>query len=329
MTKDPKKNEKQQYYGTDEKESLTYLEFGGIDFTGGTKSIWDFRIDQEAYDFLMLSRYAKEIIAFNKSLQSIQNGNYLDFIDLYKNDVHTQDFLNSILTFKALELLNKNGKHPKFFELGFTLFGCIDAHEVCAHLLDNNLEVKNIKYRGNEISEFLSLIAQKLHSDYDTDFSLDTDQFEESYDVFFAKGVTLLYAINKPEQLFNYLDRSNLSIFDYSFSLGEKHTSVLGTGKKVTYHSIKQIISQAESYSQELFIRKSDHILDNDNRLRAHFLWGEEKVVKKYLDELNIQLSDLKNKLDKQSYSAITNNYLENPSEDYVNFSNFAQELLK
>ena len=66
MTRNPKKKEKQQYYGSQEKESLTYLEFGGIDLVEGTKSIWDFRIDQEAYDFLMLSRYAKEIIAFNK-----------------------------------------------------------------------------------------------------------------------------------------------------------------------------------------------------------------------------------------------------------------------
>ena len=107
MTSNPKKKEKQQYYGSQEKESLTYLEFGGIDLVEGSKSIWDFRIDQEAYDFLMLSRYAKEIIAFNKSLQSIQNGNYQNFIELYKNDVHTQDFLNSILTFKALEFLNQ------------------------------------------------------------------------------------------------------------------------------------------------------------------------------------------------------------------------------
>ena len=329
MTRNPKKKEKQQYYGSQEKESLTYLEFGGIDLVEGTKSIWDFRIDQEAYDFLMLSRYAKEIIAFNKSLQSIQNGNYQNFIELYKNDVHTQDFLNSILTFKALEFLNQNKKDPKFFELGFTLFGCIDAHEVCAKLFENSLGVKSIKYRGNEISEFLSLIAQKLHDGYDTGFSLDDDQLEENYDVFFAKGVTLLYAIKKPEQLFNYLDRSNLSIFDYSFSLGEKHTKVLGTGKRVTYHSLKEFINQADEFSQELYIRKSDHTLDNENKIRAHFLWGEEKVVKSYLEELDTQLLDLRNKLDKQSYAAITNNYLENPSDDYVSFSRFAQDLLK
>lgn len=329
MTKNPKKNEKQKYYGSQDKESLTYLEFGGIDLLEGKKSIWDFRIDQEAYDFLMLSRYAKEIIAFNKSIQPIQDDNYQGFVELYKNDVHTQDFLNSILTFKALEFLNKNGKDPKFFELGFTLFGCIDAHEVCAQLFDNSLEVKSIKYRGNEISEFLSLVAQRLHSEYNTDFSLDDGEFEENYDVFFAKGVTLLYAINKPKQLFNYLDRSNLSIFDYSFSLGEEHTMVLGTGKKVTYHSLQEFINQADGFSQELYIRKSDHILDNENKLRAHFLWGEENVLKEYLDELDTQLLDLKNKLDKQSYLAITNNYLENPSEDYVSFSSFAQQLLK
>ena len=121
----------------------------------------------------------------------------------------------------------------------------------------------------------------------------------------------------------------SISIFDYSFSLDDEQIKILGTGKKVIYHSLRDFITKIEGNHQQLLIRQSDLIVDNENKIRAHFLWGEEKILKEYLNELDTEFCNLRKKLSKDHYSVLTNNYQENPKEDYVNLIDYSHNLLK
>lgn len=63
--------QKKNYYGTDgEMDAVSYLEFGSINIKEGTKKIWGYWHDQEAYDLYMFSRYARDLIAFRDFAQS-------------------------------------------------------------------------------------------------------------------------------------------------------------------------------------------------------------------------------------------------------------------
>ena len=53
-----------QYYGCENPEAISYLEFGSINVVKGEKKIWNYWQDQNAYDLYMFARYAKDLFAF-------------------------------------------------------------------------------------------------------------------------------------------------------------------------------------------------------------------------------------------------------------------------
>ena len=319
---------KNKYYGTDSIEGLTYLEFGGIDLKNSKKEIWDFKTDQTAYDLFMLARYSKEIIGYQDCKKSLIDGNYEKFIEIYFSEVHTKDFLNSIITWEALAFLKKNNLPQRFFELGFTLFGCIEAHEVCSILMPKKNDISQITYSGEEISYLLSELALKLHSNYQVEYSLSQNDLKND-GIFFSKGVTLLYALKEIEDLYHYISKPEISIFDYNFSLIEKQTRILGTGKKINYLSLNEFKNNTSNNNSTLLIRKSDLIYDQVNkRLRCNCLYGNKDFLLKFLKDLDFLIDNLKRNYPENFLSRITSNYQESFSSDYVEISIIEKEFL-
>ena len=58
--------DKNDYYGCDDPEAVSYLEFGSINLVKGEKKIWNYWQDQDAYDLYMFARYARELFFFRK-----------------------------------------------------------------------------------------------------------------------------------------------------------------------------------------------------------------------------------------------------------------------
>jgi len=311
---------KENYYGTSEVEGLTYLEFGGVDLVNSKKEIWDFKTDQDAYDLFMIARYAKEIIGYQDGKKALEQGDLELFLNLYNDEIHTKDFLNSILTWLALGFLKDKGKALKFYELGFTLFGCIEAHEACKVLFPSDVDVKDIDYTGNEISYLISELAIRLHSEYKVSYTLSKIDKESHSGLFFSKGVTLLYALKEAQDLMDYLEPSQLAIFDYNFSLEGSQSEILGTGKKIVYLSLEDFREIYKNSKESLFIRKSDLIIDDKlHRMRCHCLWGEEAMIKEYLEEATKKLSTLRTNYPDKFISTLLSDYNDNIESDYIN----------
>ena len=58
-----------KYYGCENPESISYLEFGAVDIVKGQKTIWNYWQDQMAYDLYMFARYSKDLFSFRHFLK--------------------------------------------------------------------------------------------------------------------------------------------------------------------------------------------------------------------------------------------------------------------
>lgn len=321
MNKIKKNNSKKNYYGTSKNQSQSYLEFGSKNLKSSKKNIWDYKTDQGAYDLFMVARYSRELIAYKDCLDLFKRKKLKNIKKIYEEDVHTKDFLNSLLTWSALTLFKKQNLKTSFFEIGFTLFGCIESHELCRAIVKKGPNINSVNYSGTEISKFISEMALSLHSKYIVSYQLTNKKINYKGGVFFAKGVTLLYAIKKANELFRFIDNSNIAIFDYSFSLnGKDQHETLGTGKEVVYLDIKKIFPLIKKSKKILLIRKSDLIINKKkNRIRCYFLWGRENLLKEYLIEANKNLLTARKNAGSTLFDIMTNKYQIKPSDDYIN----------
>ncbi|MFB2856666.1 hypothetical protein [Aeromonas allosaccharophila] len=231
--------------------AFSYLEFGSIDPSFGKKTVYDFRTNAKAYDWLMHARYSNDLFTYHKMIQGLCSNDFNDITDIYANEIHhADDFVFNLNKIMALELVGSS-----FFELGQTLFGCIDGMEFIRQLQlmlklpPIQVDLSCINWFGYDVSQFFNFMAKLMHEQYNV-FTTDIrSQIPVYYDVFFAKGVTLLYAIRSGSEFFDYVRRSKITIFDYSFSLDDGIDNYIGTGKSVRYLSKSEFV---EVYQQIL-----------------------------------------------------------------------------
>ena len=111
------------FYG-EKLQSLSYLEFGSIDFQSGTKNVYDVKMTDKAHDWLMNARYSNDIVVYKDMHNSIENSTAV--IDTFNNEMHHADDVSlNISKWIALGTLQKH--QLSFFELGQTLLGCIEG----------------------------------------------------------------------------------------------------------------------------------------------------------------------------------------------------------
>jgi hypothetical protein len=285
---------KRTFYGTGSQSALSYLEFGSIDLAAGKKQVWDFRLDQKAYDWLMLARYANDLAAFLELTEKLGKVAGRDLINLYRAEVHHPDDASlNLAKLTALAVAQPpKGKrnHASFLELGQTLFGCIEGMQFCNALLHNlriafpRVDLARTNWRGVDISPLFNRLALQMHAGLRVSTRERISEFKGTSDVFFAKGVTLLYAVRSPRQLVELLDRGRLAIFDYSFSLDGAQQLTLGTGKQISYFPLADFCRELSKSRKRLFVRKGRSKADaTTQRVFVDCVYGEERMCQRFL----------------------------------------------
>lgn len=283
-----------KFYGTEKVSSLSYLEFGGIDFNSSKKLVWDFKIHQKAYDWYMHARYSNDIFYYMTMLDHLGELSLSAVIEKFTHEVHhADDFSMSLSKLIALGLTVKKiqSAQQSFFELGQTLFGCIEAMEFCQALMRQTgvdfteINLRNVEWCGVDISDFFNKLALIMHNNY-TMYTFDTiNSIVGIKDVFFAKGVTLLYAIRDIEQLFSLLDTGRICLFDYSFSLEEEQEIVIGSGKVLKYLKFNDFVNRLKGSPRALYLKKGCSFVDKGNvRITIDCLYADEHICRKFVD---------------------------------------------
>ncbi len=243
---------------------FSFLEFGAIDAQGSRKEIWGFKTHQRAYDWFMLGRYANDMVAYKKMLRLLEAKKPDEAFALSSCEVHHPDdgSLN-ISKVLGLEVMQQalGARAPSFIELGSTIFGHIEGMEFAAALcrssgIDLHVDLRKVRWFGVDISELLNEIGVQLHAGtHDVQAFLEREEAPAETDVFFAKGVTLLYAFTDAADFAAFIGRSRIALFDYSFSLGAPQQTTIGTGKAVTYLPYDACVREFGRSGKRLFVR--------------------------------------------------------------------------
>jgi len=279
--------ETEKFYNEKESKRLTYLEFGSINTSEGGKTVWDFRLHQEAYDFFMMARYMKDLMAYRWLRKKSKDLSWAEQLDYYEKNIYTQDFFNSFGKLAALHIASST---PTYLELGSTLMGCIEALEYLQAIGArcgkdfSDLDLGRTSFYGIDISHLLNEVAVAIHPGHQTLTFLEQNEIAGEVDLLFAKGVSLLYATRTTDELLRLFEKSRVSYFDLSFALGKPQERYLGTGKKVTYTSIDAFLIRTKKLGKKLFIQEGNAMLDKKT-LRANFYFGDPDVVSRILKE--------------------------------------------
>ncbi len=243
----------------------SYLEFGSE--AKDSKKIYDKRHGQEAYEFFMAARYLKDIIGYRTN-------------DLTKIH-HKEDLSDNQKKYAALKTCFREGNELKYYEIGSSLMGVIDSLNYL-NRIHKELKVKDILFIGIDNSDMMNKSAKYLHEHYKLALFSDIALLE--CDLFFAKGVSLLYAIDNEDLFCSVLNRAKIAIFDYTFSNDKKIIERIGTGKEVCFLSLKEC---KKKLNKELILNPSTRISERKNdRETFECIYGEKEAIKEYLKNL-------------------------------------------
>ena len=251
------------------KRAKTYLEFGYQE--GGKKVPYDIKLGKEAYDFFMVSRYLKDIISYRTGK--------------VENVHHEEDVEDNIKKYIALFVCNDDKHRLVFYEIGSSLMGVIDSLEY----LDKKhkkLDVKNILFAGADNSDMMNAIAKYLHEGYELDVFKNISIVP--CDLFFAKGISLLYVFKDEQLLCNVLKNARIAVFDYTFSRGnEPIKDIAVSGKPITYLSLEKCRKFLNVKGKKLVLLPSKRKFKiPKDRALYECVYGDSDLVDKYLKKL-------------------------------------------
>ena len=285
--------DKETFYGTGESKTISYLEFGSIDLSSNRKDVWDFRLHEKAYDWLMCARYANDMVTYIDMKEKIDKLSVPELARLYRAGVHHRGDisvnigkLNAIAVSKNTAEKNKN---LSFYELGQTLFGCIEGMEFCLEFLKQtgvgfpSLDLKKVDWYGVDISHLFNRLAVILHQQYTIKTTDNMSRLPSLLNVFFAKGVTMLYAVRNIDQLLDILNKADLGVFDYSFSMKGEQETTIGTGKHVKYLDFNSFYRKCSRSDKKIYVRQNKSRYDTaTNRVFLDCVCGEEKLCRDF-----------------------------------------------
>jgi hypothetical protein len=245
----------------------------------------------------MLARYSNDIAGFDRMIASLENSRYDKIIETFKSEVHHQNEITlGIAKLAGILTMKAEAERVSFFELGQTIFGCIDTMEFSIQLirklglknirgLDFPVLSKDVSWYGYDPSDLFNLFSKKLHSGYSICAESDYQKIPERYDVFYSKGITLLYAIREIRELYKMIERGTCAIFDYSFSMSGTEEATVGSGKVIAYLDLKDFVYQLKQSSRELWINpEKSHIDREKNRIWLDCLFAPPEISKRYIE---------------------------------------------
>lgn len=255
-------------------EVKTFLDFGKIQ--AGRRTCYDYYEGQDAYDLFMGARYFKDIMAYRDE----------EIEKIYQ----VEDVRDQTRKYAALVACKElsDGKMA-FFEPGSAAMGVIDALEYLNKKYQQ-LNIKEIKFKGIDNSKWMNAAALYTHEKYDlTLWESAKESGAVSSDLFFAKGVSLMYIYQDEETMCSAVKNSRIAIFDYTFSLGNKIQDFVGTGLPVTYLSLEKCKSLLETEGKILItkpylIKNYGH--NSKEKITYDCIYGDKEVIEKYIKEL-------------------------------------------
>lgn len=288
----------EEFYGSDKPSCITYMEFGEIDQVASKKNIWGFKLHQKAYDWFMLARYSNDILAARKMQKLLHDGKFQECKDLFWEEIHHKDEL--CLAFGKLASLYSTGKtsNLSFFELGQTLFGCIDSMEFAQMLLDSKYktELKGIDWLGVDISEMFNELAKVFYCKYKINTALTKNELPQKWDVFYSKGITLLYAVRELKEFYEFINSSDCAYFDYSFSLKGNKDTTIGSGKTVRYLDLNEFLNTYSKNigNKQVYVNtKTSRKIPEKEQIWIEFFIGDEKATGRFLEFENVVYESL------------------------------------
>lgn len=241
-----------KYYGCENPEAVSYLEFGS-NLKKGEKKIWNYWQDQAAYDLYMFARYSRDLFAFRKFLK--ESDKTVEKLNGYIMNAAHNKIIDYIFKYAGIVNAPREGV---ICESGSSLFGWIDEAIACDYVYGNGKhisEIKNMEYLGSDISEMMNKGAAAFHSDIKMLFSTAgticdlvaevTETFHKKFSLFYGVSVSMRYALREAEDLLKVAEHTDLSIFNrLSVTYGnETLVSVYGTGKGVYIVSLPKLVN--------------------------------------------------------------------------------------
>lgn len=275
------------------------LEFGALDLTNHKKSVWDIRSGQQAYDWFMCARYMNDLLTYARmhgAFKLSDTPSLIKIFDDYQNNIHhvASDLSLNFDKWCALECISN--EQVSFFELGSTLFGCIEAIEFVEafikYIAPHTRQNKNIEWVGVDNSDYLNQTALQLHQAKNLKLFSSLSQVLSHNSVFFAKGVSLLYAINSMTEFAQIMENTDLCLFDYSFAADETISTTIGTGKNVTYYSLEQFI-QTIPAGKVCYVRE-DSVKLNGNLLYVELIVSDNLLLEQFINRQTESLEAIK-----------------------------------
>jgi hypothetical protein len=247
----------------------TYLDFGLTQ--AGRRTSYDYYEGQQAYDLFMGARYLHDLIAYRE-------GN-VDAV------YHPEDLRDTLRKYVGLTVCAEESSHLTYFEIGSSVFGVIDA----LNHLDTRyrqLDTTRVRWVGVDNSTFMNRMALYTHDSYD--LTLTETVRPTPCDLFFAKGVSLLYALSDEAMFCEVLANSRLAIFDYTFSQGPKIHETVGTGLPVTFLRLnewrQQLVMQGKTLRLAPYTLKTYH--ETPAKVTYECVYGDEEIVARYEEAL-------------------------------------------
>ena len=281
------------YYGSQEIDSISYLEFGAIDKKNGERKIWGYWQDQDAYDLYMFSRYARDLFAFRKFLQetTVDVERLNEYIE---KSAHVK-LLDYIFKYTGLITALKYGHRGGVCESGSSLYGFIDeaiALDKVFHNLQHQNLIKSTYYIASDISGMMNEGAKALHSDIEIiDSTAPTikelvedisNRMHRSLRLFYGLSVSVRYAVRQSADILSIAKISEISVYNrLSFSYGDTYSTVYGTGKAVYIISLSEVIKQLEKEGVCAFYCTANMQFNKDgnNSVRASVIISKNKEL--------------------------------------------------
>ncbi len=286
----------EKYYGCENPEAISYLEFGSINLIKSKKDIWGYWQDQEAYDLYMFARYARDLLLFRKYAL----GGYYNVDEFYKYvtiSAHNK-LMDYILKYAGMLVIKEKGL---VCESGSSLWGWIEEAIACDYTFQNGTNIEKIRkfhYIGSDISEMMNDGAKAFHPDFRMDFSTEytldavvddiCNRISDRLALFYGLSVSIRYAIREAKDLVKIAEKSDISVYNrLSLSLGDTMMSVYGTGKTVYIISLPELVSllSKKGYKAKYCTANMQREKDGKETVRVSVIISENtKMLDKFIE---------------------------------------------
>ena len=237
------------YYGTEKRDSLSFLEFGSIDLEKHKKTTWGYWQDAEAYDLYMFARYAKDLFLFRDFFKEKEKNIHV-LEEYIKKSAHDK-LLDYVFKYAGVvTLLNNNEFTKSVCESGSSLWGFIEEVQAMDYVFNNGILVNKISeltFLSSDISDMMLRGGRLLHPDVKVKVSnaptvAELMEVYKEIGLFYGLSVSLRYALRESSDLVKIADNSNLTIFNrVSLSYKGNEQIIAGTGKHGYIMSIPEI----------------------------------------------------------------------------------------